>query len=107
MFSWPPKVRGVRRVRGIGPYTTFCPLLAPVFFLLTRTKVGVCVLEVALAGMLFVKLLDPFVQIRIEQIIVQWLVHDVRRAQKASASLRGRATGEVTGEAENAKEAEK
>jgi hypothetical protein len=89
-------------------HVCYLPFVSPcLFFYSPGPKVRVCVFEVALAGMLFVKLLRPFVQILIEQVVVQWLVHDARREQKASARLRGRATGEVTGEAENAKEAEK
>jgi hypothetical protein len=64
-------------------------------------------LEVALAGLLFVKLLRPFVQIRIEQIVVQWLVHDAGRRKRRLQGCGAGRTGELMDEAENAKEAGK
>jgi hypothetical protein len=84
------------------------PFVSPcLFFNLPGPKVGVCVLEVALAGLLFVELLQPFVQIRIEQIVAQWLVHDARRQKRRLQGCGAGQTSELMDEAENAKEAEK
>jgi hypothetical protein len=78
-----------------------CPLSAPVFFFYSPgPEVGVCILEVALARMLFGELLRPFVQILIEQIVVQWLVHDGRRCRRRLQGCVAGQTGELMGEAE-------